>query len=138
MVEYEASTCWEMYPSYNLYRANPNFLTRSHCHAWSAGPGYFLGADILGVRKAEPGWKRVVVAPQPTGLAWARGSVPLPDAGRIDVAWRVEGSNGGSAGEDSNGNGVPRLHVTVRAPEGLDVEVRFPDGFAGTYERTAL
>ncbi len=59
MLAYGATTCWEMYPNYSVLRANPTFLTRSHCHAWSAGPLYFLSAHVLGVRPLSPGWTEV-------------------------------------------------------------------------------
>ncbi|MFB9275684.1 family 78 glycoside hydrolase catalytic domain [Cohnella cellulosilytica] len=118
MIEYEATTCWEMYPNFVENRPNPNMLTRSHCHAWSAAPGYFLGACVLGVRKETDGWSRVRVAPQPGDLKWARGAVPLPSGGRIDVAWRME---------DEAGSRVFRLDV--RAPEGVEVDLVAPDGY---------
>ncbi|WP_261807847.1 family 78 glycoside hydrolase catalytic domain [Paenibacillus sp. N3.4] len=122
MVEYDATTCWEMYPNFAENRANPDMLTRSHCHAWSAAPGYFLGAHVLGVTAADKGWRKVVVAPQPADLQWARGSVPLPREGRIDVAWRLE-----EAGR------VMRLQVW--APRSVEVEIRIPDGMDGIVER---
>ncbi len=52
MVEHGATTCWEEWPVYAELKdnpGNPNILTRSHCHAWSAAPGYFLGAYVLGM-----------------------------------------------------------------------------------------
>lgn len=122
MIEYDATTCWEMYPNFAENRANPDMLTRSHCHAWSAAPGYFLGAHVLGVTPADKGWRKVVVAPQPADLQWARGTVPLPQEGRIDVAWRLE--------EDGR---VMRLQVW--APRSVDVEIHIPDGMDGIVER---
>ncbi|MBN2983965.1 alpha-L-rhamnosidase N-terminal domain-containing protein [Cohnella algarum] len=117
MIEYEATTCWEMYPDFPENRPNPNMLTRSHCHAWSAAPGYFLGACVLGVRKEADGWSRVRVSPQPGDLKWARGAVPLPAGGRIDVSWRMRDEGGGRVFE-----------LDVRAPEGVEVELSAPDG----------
>ncbi|WP_080839703.1 family 78 glycoside hydrolase catalytic domain [Cohnella massiliensis] len=117
MIEYEATTCWEMYPDFPENRPNPNMLTRSHCHAWSAAPGYFLGACVLGVRKEADGWSRVRVSPQPGDLKWARGAVPLPGGGRIDVSWRMRDEGGGRVFE-----------LDVRAPEGVEVELSAPDG----------
>ncbi|THF79186.1 alpha-L-rhamnosidase [Cohnella fermenti] len=123
MIEHEATTCWEMYPDYADNRPNPKMLTRSHCHAWSAAPGYFLGACVLGVRKASVGWRKVRVAPQPANLKWARGAVPLPDGGRIDVAWRLKEESGGR-----------RFELEVHAPESIVVEMVAPKG----YEADAL
>ncbi|WJH37520.1 trehalase family glycosidase [Paenibacillus sp. CC-CFT747] len=120
MLDYEATTCWEMYPKKKNGRTDEHNLTRSHCHAWSAAPGYFLGAVVLGVRSAAPGWRKVIVEPNPCGLTWARGSVPLPEEGRVDVFWK--------AGADG------KLHLQVWVPENVEVEARLPDGVEGTIE----
>lgn len=121
MLRYDATTCWEMYPNFAENRANPAMLSRSHCHAWSAAPGYFLGANVLGVRSAAPGWAKVIVAPEPCDLRYARGTVPLPEGGTIDVDWEVDGA------------GVMKLQVW--APRGLDLDIRLPEGFEGSIER---
>jgi hypothetical protein len=120
MIEYDASTCWEMYPKRKGDRIDPTNLTRSHCHAWSAAPGFFLGAYVLGVHGTDPGWRKVKVQPEACGLSWARGSVPLPDEGRIDVSWRIESSG--------------RMMLQVRLPDGIDADVRLPDGMEGSIE----
>ncbi|MBP1995871.1 family 78 glycoside hydrolase catalytic domain [Paenibacillus eucommiae] len=122
MIDSGATTCWEMYPNFAENRANPNMLSRSHCHAWSAAPAYFLGKEVLGIQMAAPGWSEVVIAPGPSGLAWARGAVPLPDAGRIDVDWRVDES-------------AKRIHITVQHPKHIKVTVKIPDGYQGEIVR---
>jgi hypothetical protein len=127
MIQYDATTCWEMYPNSGINRANPNLLTRSHCHAWSAAPGYFLSAFVLGVRSAAPGWTKVVVEPNPCDLSWARGTVPLPNAGRIDVSWTVS--------ETAEGRSID---IRVAAPRGLDVAIRPPAGYKATVSRHDL
>ncbi|MEK8127825.1 family 78 glycoside hydrolase catalytic domain [Paenibacillus filicis] len=111
MIDYGATTCWETY-------AKPDNLapTRSHCHAWSAGPAYFLGAYVLGVTGLTPGWDRVLIAPHPDSLDWARGSVPLPDGGRIDISWRVDRTIG-------------RMKLRVSAPGSVRLEYQAPEGF---------
>src|SRR5690606_1492893 len=83
MIEYGATTCWEMYPQRIGDEIDPRNLTRSHCHAWSAAPGYFLGKYVLGVSSAAPGWKKVIINPQPGDLDWAKGAVPLPNGGVV-------------------------------------------------------
>jgi hypothetical protein len=123
MVDYGATTCWEMYPKMKDGRINPHNLTRSHCHAWSAAPGYFLGAFVLGVRPASAGWRKVTVEPRVCGLAWARGSVPLPDEGRIDVAWTLDSG---------------RLKLTIWAPANVEVDARLPEGTDGEIELIRL
>jgi alpha-L-rhamnosidase len=79
MIKEGASTCWETFPGFEKDR-----LSRSHCHAWSAAPGYFLGAYVLGVRPLSPGFKRVLIDPDLCDLEWASGSIPVPQ-GRIDI-----------------------------------------------------
>ncbi|MCL2832957.1 MAG: alpha-L-rhamnosidase N-terminal domain-containing protein [Treponema sp.] len=85
MLEYDATTCWECATRWEGFFFLPGYLTRSHCHAWSAAPAYFLGAYILGVRPLEPGCAKIIIEPQMCGLSWISGSVPVPQ-GRIDVS----------------------------------------------------
>jgi hypothetical protein len=119
MLEYGATTCWEMYPSFTENRSNPNELTRSHCHAWSAAPGYFLGETLLGIKRLDPGWHSVLIAPQPCGLSWASGRVPLPQGGHIAVSWKLSGS---------------RMKLRIETPEDLELVVRYPEGITGEEE----
>lgn len=81
MLKEGATTCWETFPGFH-----EKYLTRSHCHGWSAAPGYFLGAYILGIRPLKAGFEKVLIDPVPCDLKWARGSVPTPK-GRIDIWW---------------------------------------------------
>lgn len=118
MVKHEATTCWEMYPGFTENRPNPKDLTRSHCHAWSAAPGYFLGAMVLGVRPTADGWTNVRIAPQPGDLQWAKGAVPLPGDGRIDVRWEIS-----KEGDES----VFQLEVV--APKAISVSMEVPEGY---------
>ncbi|WP_219838356.1 family 78 glycoside hydrolase catalytic domain [Paenibacillus sp. R14(2021)] len=115
MVDNGATTVWEVYPTSGITH-NPNMLTRSHCHAWSAGPVYFLGSEVLGVRGLTPGWTKVRIAPQPSGLAWARGSVPLPGSGRIDVSWRLD-------------EAAKRMKLRVVSPVEVELDIAAPAGY---------
>lgn len=117
MVEKGATTCWEMYPGSAINRANPNMLTRSHCHAWASAPAYFFPRVILGIRPMATGWKQVKIKPEPYNNTWAKGSVPLPDRGRIDVSWRIAKEN--------------HMDIIVKHPEEIDVQIEFPDGYTG-------
>ena len=45
-------------------------------HAWGAVPGNIIPRYLLGVRPLEPGFKKVLIRPQPAGLAHASGTVP--------------------------------------------------------------
>lgn len=106
MLEHGATTCWEMYPESNFVSGSGR-LSRSHCHAWSAAPARFLPHRILGIQPLDPGWTRVAVNPEPCGLEWAEGRVPLPREGWLDVSWRIDQSG--------------ELHLDVNAPD--DVEI---------------
>ncbi|HEY3396294.1 MAG TPA: family 78 glycoside hydrolase catalytic domain [Armatimonadota bacterium] len=103
MLDADASTCWEMFPLEIPH-------TRSHCHAWSAGPTYFLSAYQLGVRPLEPGFRTALIAPEPAGLDWCRGRTPTPH-GEIEVAWKQD-------------DGWFRLDVAL--PEGVAARVVMP------------
>ncbi|SDK55333.1 MULTISPECIES: family 78 glycoside hydrolase catalytic domain [unclassified Paenibacillus] len=117
MIEHGATTCWEMYPNFKENRANPDQLTRSHCHAWSAGPAYFLGRSVLGVKRDALGWSKVRIEPVPCGLSWARGAVPLPGAGTIEVDWRIEDNT---------------MFLRITAPENIELDIRLPNGMTGS------
>jgi alpha-L-rhamnosidase len=127
MIEHGATTVWEEFPKVSEHptRVKSSFLTRSHCHAWSAAPAYFLGAYVLGARSAAPGWSEVLVEPQPCGLTWARGTVPLPGERRIDVSWRLEPDD-------------RTMHLQVWAPPDVRVSARLPEGYGGRVERFEL
>ncbi|MEQ4480917.1 family 78 glycoside hydrolase catalytic domain [Cohnella silvisoli] len=125
MIDHGATTCWEQYPNFLENRANADMLTRSHCHAWSSAPAYFLGREALGVRSLAPGWSVVEIAPLPCGLKWARGSVPHPSGGRIDVSW--------SADESSK-----TMKLSVSYPSDVTVNIKLPEGYEGEIKETKL
>lgn len=110
MLDHGAATCWEMFPSSNFLSGSRR-LSRSHCHAWSGAPASFVSERLLGIRFLTPGGSRIEVAPVPCDLDWARGSIPHPAGGSIEVSWRlVDG----------------RLEISASAPPG--VELVAPDG----------
>jgi alpha-L-rhamnosidase len=116
MIDNDATTCWEMYPGFKENRSNPRMLTRSHCHAWSAAPGYFLGDQLLGVKPLSPGWTKVKVAPTPGDLRWAKGTVPLPEEGSIEVSWKLDADH-------------RTFELRVTAPEAVELEIESPVGY---------
>ncbi|MFP4028751.1 MAG: family 78 glycoside hydrolase catalytic domain [Candidatus Brocadiia bacterium] len=99
-----ATTFWEN------YHAEQERLTRSHCHAWSAAPSYFLPREVLGVKPLEPGYARVVIAPHVGNLTWAHGRVPTP-RGCIECLWQAE-------------NGI--FHLDVGLPESVPTLLELP------------
>ncbi|REE86118.1 alpha-L-rhamnosidase-like protein [Paenibacillus taihuensis] len=115
MVDNGATSTWEVYPTSGITH-NPRMLTRSHCHAWSAGPVFFLGTEVLGVRGDSPGWTKVSIAPKPVGLTWARGAVPLPDSGRIDISWSLD-------------EAAKVMKLRVVAPARVELAYEQPEGY---------
>ncbi|RED64870.1 family 78 glycoside hydrolase catalytic domain [Cohnella lupini] len=125
MIAHGATTCWEQYPNFLENRANPDMVTRSHCHAWSSAPAYFLGRETLGVRSSAPGWSVVEIAPVPCGLEWARGSVPHPSGGRIDVSWKAD-------------EATRTMSINVTYPSDIRMIVKLPEGYNGEIKERKL
>lgn len=67
--------------------------SRSDSHAWSAHPNYGLLATVLGIRPAEPGFRKVLINPVLGSLQRAEGHMPHP-AGLIEVKLEQSGENG--------------------------------------------
>lgn len=105
MLDAGATTVWEVFPSSG---ARPGgFPTRSHCHAWSAAPLYFLPRIVLGLRQTEPGGAAFEISPRPGALAWAEATV-VTARGSLHAAWHKEGET---------------LHLTIHAPPGVSVKL---------------
>lgn len=107
-VEAGATTFWE------AYWPEKDRKTRSHCHAWSAAPTYFLPREILGVKPLEPGYARVRIAPHPCDLRWAHGRVPTP-RGVVECRWEQD---------------TQKFRLDLRLPPGTPGRIELP--FAGT------
>ncbi len=105
-----ATTFWEHH--YTMDTPAGQVLPRgvSYSHGWSAGPTYILPAYVLGVRPLEPGFRRVLIEPNPTDLAWAEGAVPTPH-GPVKVSWR---------------NADDAFLIEVEVPVGCSAEVALP------------
>lgn len=85
---------------------------RSDCHAWGALILYELPTVILGVRPGEPGYRSVMIYPQPGYLREAEGDVATP-LGMVHVHWTV----------DENG----KIQLAYDAPENVAVTVKEPE-----------
>jgi alpha-L-rhamnosidase len=73
---------------------------------------------VLGIQRTAPGWEKVTIAPNPCGLARARGTVPLPEQGRIDVSWTADEAQ-------------KRITIKVKHPKHVEVNVVVPEGYEG-------
>lgn len=78
---------------------------RSECHGWGAVALYELPAVTLGVRPAEPGYKKVLIDIDPGYLKWAKGEVITPK-GLVKVNWEIK-------------NGM--MNVDYQLPKGMQL-----------------
>jgi alpha-L-rhamnosidase len=62
-------------------------------HAWGAAPANIIPRFVLGVRPLEPGFRRILIRPQPGTLSSAEGRVPTP-RGPVHVAIRHNDASG--------------------------------------------
>lgn len=114
-----ATTVWErwdsMLPDGTI---NPGEMTSFNHYALGAVADWMHKA-IGGIRPLEPGYARVLIAPQPgQGIDWARTSLKTPH-GEVRVEWTLDG-------------GAFRLEATV--PDGVAADVVLPDGAQRTVE----
>jgi hypothetical protein len=106
MIEAGSTTVWESFADSNLSR--PDYITRSHAHAWSSSPVYYLNKLVLGIRQTQAGGRRFEIGPWIEGLTWARGATAVPQ-GAVRVDWKIEGG---------------RLSIRAEAPKGIQLEYR--------------
>jgi alpha-L-rhamnosidase len=106
-----ATTVWErwdsMLPDGSI---NPGEMTSFNHYALGAVADW-MHRTIGGISPLEPGYSRILLAPQPGGdLTWAKASLATPH-GRVSVDWRID--EGG-------------FHVDVEVPEGTTAVLRLP------------
>lgn len=99
MLKEDASTVWEVFAN-SLPPYNP---TRSHCHAWSSSPTWFLNRIVLGLKMTETGAKAFDISPEITRFDWAEGSRATIH-GQVKVFWEKTSDT---------------LCITASAPEGV-------------------
>ena len=69
MLRQGATITWEAWD--NSFKPNQDWN-----HAWGAAPANIIPRYVLGVRPLEPGYSKVLIAPQPGPLTEIRGIVP--------------------------------------------------------------
>lgn len=84
--------------------------TRSDCHAWSASPNYDLLALVAGIKPREPGFKSILIEPNPGRLKQVKAAVPHP-RGIIFIHLRSVRDNA--------------YQITVGLPDRVTAELRF-------------
>lgn len=111
MIDHGATSTWEQWSTDGDWRNGPfdGFL-RTLSHAWSAYPAEFLVRELLGLRIAEPGCRRITVDPAPA----------MPDA---EITWPTPLGNVHAIHRD--GTTILRVPggMTVDVPEGRPVTV---------------
>jgi alpha-L-rhamnosidase len=106
-----ATTIWErwdsMLPDGSI---NPGEMTSFNHYAFGAVADW-MHRTVAGLAPLEPGYRRILVAPQPGGgLTWAEAALDTPH-GRAAVRWD----------EDAAG-----LRVRVEVPDGAEAVLRLP------------
>jgi len=109
-----ATTIWErwdsMLPDGTI---NPGQMTSFNHYALGAVADW-IHRVIGGIAPLEPGYARMLVAPQPGGgLTWARAALETRH-GAVAVSWRQDAADG--------------FTLDVELPAGVDAVVRLPDG----------
>jgi alpha-L-rhamnosidase len=113
-----ATTIWErwdsMLPDGSI---NPGEMTSFNHYALGAVADWIYQV-VLGIRPAEPGYRRILIQPTPgPGIDWAKGAYDSA-SGRIEVSWS------GTAEAFS-------LDVTI--PAGIEAEIVLPGGERSTH-----
>ena len=103
MLDAGSDTVWEVFGT----GSDEKFITRSHCHGWSAMPLYIFPRLILGLKNQAPGHDRFTVSPRVDDLEYASGT-RWTMYGPLSCSWRkLEGG---------------KLVIDVTAPARIRVE----------------
>lgn len=89
MLELNSTTVWETFAGALNYKGE--FPTRSHTHAWSSSPIYFLNRIILGIVPEAVGGTAVRISPYRCGLSYAEGATATLQ-GPVHVSWKHHGN----------------------------------------------
>jgi alpha-L-rhamnosidase len=90
---------------------NPGEMTSFNHYALGAVADW-IHRTVGGIAPLAPGYREVLVAPQPGGgLEWARAGLDTR-YGRIEVRWEADGDG--------------RVDLTLRVPQGVTATVRLP------------
>lgn len=100
----------------NKYKTNNGWS-----HAWSSCPAHILPRKVMGIEPVEPGFSRVRIKPQPSGLSWANAKLPTIRGG-IEAGFK-----------DQPG----RFDLTVNCPANVLADIYLPIP-AGTRKYTLL
>ena len=105
MIRHGSTITWEAWDA----QFKPNLDWN---HAWGAAPANIIPRWLMGIRPLEPGWKRLIIQPQPGNLRYADIRVPTVK-GNVSASFRRE-----------NGEFILRVHI----PAGCAAQVVLPYG----------
>ncbi len=107
-----ATTWWETFTS-------DQRIDSSLSHAWGGAPTWYLSSYLLGAQQQDR--RTWVVAPQPAGLTWARGTIPFNQS-NLAVSWQqpVCGSFALTLSAPAETTGTLRIPVPSGATVQLD------------------
>ena len=88
-------------------------------HAWGAAPANIITRYLLGVRPLEPGYTKILIAPELGTLKWMQGKVPTP-RGPVRVAWQ---SNPASLDLDIPAGATARVLLPSPVATGKSVSI---------------
>jgi hypothetical protein len=102
MIESGTTITWEAWDQ--KYKPNQDWN-----HAWGAAPANLLPRYVLGAKPLTPGWRRVMIRPNPGNLKSAEGKIPTP-RGPILVSWKKTGT----------------FEMSLTLPQGVTAQVQLP------------
>jgi alpha-L-rhamnosidase len=127
-IRHGATTIWERWDGWTEDRGFQTPAMNSFNHYSLGSVGQWLYEHVAGIRPAAPGYERVLVAPEPGELEWARATYRSV-RGAITSEWRQDGGSFRLEVEIP-----PNVTATVVLPDGQTSEVG-PGRHAFTSER---
>ncbi|MCH8978419.1 MAG: family 78 glycoside hydrolase catalytic domain [Armatimonadetes bacterium] len=111
-VKHGATTIWERWNGWTPEEGFANPAMNSFSHYALGAVGQFMFETIAGIRPLEPGYKRILIAPEPGPLTSAAATYDSV-RGRIATDWRIE-------------NG--RFNLKLSVPPNTEAVIRLPSG----------
>lgn len=109
-----ATTIWERWDGWTEERGFQDAQMNSFNHYAYGSIGAWLYQNVAGLEPGLPGYKHIVIKPQPGGsLTWARASLASP-YGRVATSWKLEGET---------------LQIEVTVPASTTGTLLLPDGY---------
>jgi len=116
------TTTWERWDSLLANGSvNPGEMTSFNHYAFGSVANW-MHQVIGGIAPAEPGWKRITVAPVPGGDVTSARSRYISPYGEVKVDWWFENNVQGKA---AHRNG---FHLTVEIPPNTQADIILPNG----------